>query len=72
MANRSRTELGRVCEHAVEYLDTPDIAAIIDRLFDKVIATLRKDARMPLLSRDSWELALADTRNAAELETRRG
>ena len=61
---------------SAQVFDTDDAAALADWAADHLIDRLRRDPRMPRLSRHEWELAFADLRgeltfSLAELIDRR-
>jgi hypothetical protein len=47
----------------IPVLDARDAQAIADDIIEKIIKTLRADARFPKLSLRQWDLLLADLRN---------
>lgn len=47
-------------------LDETDAVNLVDQILDQVIAALRKDPRIPRLSRDDFDLILADVRAQAD------
>ena len=61
-------ELRDLCFDAVMWLDVlgqGDAMAIVDETLDRVVKQLRADSRMPRLSREAWDLMLADARGRA-------
>jgi hypothetical protein len=51
-----------------DMLDRGDAAHLADAIIDKLIDALRRDQRFSKLTRDAWELLLADVRKVAEDE----
>ena len=50
----------------IDSFDQGEAAANADDIISDVIATLRRDPRMPALTRQDWELLLADQRQRIE------
>jgi hypothetical protein len=63
MMTKAKLNVADVIDDAIEWLDTldeRDADRFVDELIEHIITVLRRDARMPQLTSETWRLLFAD------------